>query len=85
MSNPINAAKAFIKLMEFVPAGATILEPESLSIDSYRVLLRSVTRGQLVAKFDGYIPLNNQDKETRATNKKNEKDNEDNENNNSSI
>ena len=58
MSNPLESGKAMLKINELLPPKPTILEPNSLSLDSYLNTLKLGKRPNWETKFENYIPLN---------------------------
>lgn len=58
MPNKIEAARSFATLMDFVPKGGRILEPYSLSSDSYLNLLKQTKSPQFKTTLNGQIKLN---------------------------
>jgi len=65
MSNPVEAGKAFKRLMEFIPKGSYFGEPMtgSLSTDSfYNILRRVKDKNQFTSEVKGWMGLNPQGK-----------------------
>ncbi len=58
MSNPLESGKAMLKINELLPSKSTILEPNSLSLDSYKNVLKLGKRPGWKMEFENYIPLN---------------------------
>lgn len=58
MSNPLESGKAMLKINELLPPKPTILEPNSLSLDSYKNVLKLGKRPNWKMQFENYIPLN---------------------------
>lgn len=58
MPNKIEAARSFATLMDFVPKGGKILEPFSLSSDSYLNLLKQSASPRFKASINGQVNLN---------------------------
>jgi hypothetical protein len=58
MSNPLESGKAMLKINEMLPPKPTILEPNSLSLDSYLNTLKLGKRPHWEMEFENYIPLN---------------------------
>lgn len=58
MENPLESGKAMLKMNDLLPSKPVILEPKSLSLDSYKNVLKLGKRPHWNMEFDDYIPLN---------------------------
>lgn len=58
MSNPLESGKAMLKINEMLPPKPVILEPNSLSLDSYLNTIKLGKRPHWKMEFENYIPLN---------------------------
>lgn len=59
MTNPVESGRTAMKMNELFPlANPSILEPNSLSLDSYDLLLNMGKRPHWSMNFENYIPLN---------------------------
>ena len=58
MSSPFESGKAMIRINELLPPKPTLLEPNSLSLDSYLITLKLGKRPHWKMEFENYIPLN---------------------------
>lgn len=58
MSSPLESGKAMLKINEMLHPKPTILEPNSLSLDSYLNTIKIGKRPHWKMEFENYIPLN---------------------------
>lgn len=58
MSSPFESGKAMSKINELLPPKPVILEPNSLSLDSYKNVLKLGKKPHWKMEFENYIPLN---------------------------
>ena len=58
MTSPFESGKAMLKMDELLPPKPTILEPNSLSLDSYLNTIKLGKRPHWNTQFENYIPLN---------------------------
>jgi hypothetical protein len=58
MSNPFESGKAMLQMDKLLPPKPVILEPNSLSLDSYKNTIKLGQRPHWNMEFENYIPLN---------------------------
>lgn len=66
MSSPLESGKAMLKINEMLPPKPTILEPNSLSLDSYLNTIKLGKRPHWKMEFENYIPLNHSAKNNQT-------------------